>query len=366
MKILWFSWKDKRHPLAGGAEVVTDAILSRLVKDGHEATLLTSGYAGASGEDMVNGYRVIRVGGRASVYWHAFRYYRVHLKGVHDLVVEEINTIPFFTPWYVQGKRALFFHQLAREIWFYQIFFPLSLAGYCIEPFYLRLLSKERVITISESTKRDLARYGFKKENISIISEGIDIKPVERLESIKKTAIPTVLSLGAVRPMKRTLDIVRGFEIIKAHTPEVKLVIAGDMAGKYGKKVLREIANSNYKDDIEVLGKVSRQEKIRLMQEAHVLAVASLKEGWGLVVTEANSQGTPAVVYDVDGLRDCVRDGVTGLHTKENTPQALAEAIMKMLEEKEAHETMRQNAWEWSKTITFEKQYQNFLEIIKK
>jgi len=42
---------------------------------------------------------------------------------------------------------------------------------------------------------------------------------------------------------------------------------------------------------------------IGLLQKSHVLAVTSVKEGWGLVVTEANPQGTPAVVYNVDGLR---------------------------------------------------------------
>lgn len=366
MKILWFSWKDKKHPSAGGAEVVSDAILSRLAKDGHKVTLLTAGYTGATNKDTINGYQVIRVGGRLSVYWHAFRYYQKHLKGQHDFVIEEINTIPFFTPWYTKGKRVLFFHQLAREIWFYQMFFPASFVGYAVEPLYLCLLSKERVITISESTKRDLVRYGFKKENISIISVGIDIEPVESLDGIKKSSVPTILSLGAVRPMKRTLEIAKTFGILKEHIPNARLIIAGDMAGKYGEKVLQEIAKNKYKDDIQVLGRVTSEEKIHLMQEAHVLTVTSLKEGWGLIVTEANSQGTPAVVYNIDGLRDSVRDGETGLCAKENTPKGLAESIVKILGDNDAYEKMRQNAWELSKKHTFENQYEDFLNVIQK
>lgn len=366
MKILWLSWKDRNHPLAGGAEVVADAILSRLAKDGHEVTLLTAGYVGASSEDSIHGYRVVRVGGRFSVYWKAFRYYRKHLKGAHDLVIEDINTIPFFTRFYIEGKRVLLFHQLAEEIWFYQMFFPLSLIGYVIEPLYLRLISNDRVITVSESTKSDLIRHGFKKENIAIISEGIEMDPIENLDTANKAVVPTVLSLGAVRPMKRTLDIVKAFEILKANMPEERLVIAGDVTSAYGAKVVKEINKSAYKDAIQVLGKVSREEKVRLMQEAHVLAVTSLKEGWGLVVTEANSQGTPAVVYDVDGLRDSVRDGETGYCTKEKTPKSLAEALAKLLKGGEGYEKIRRNAWEWSKTITFERQYQDFLSAVQK
>lgn len=366
MKIIWFSWKDKKHPQAGGAEVVADALLSRLAKDGHEVTLLTARYAGASPEDTINGYRVIRVGGRFSVYWQAFRYYQKHLKGQHDFVIEEINTIPFFTRWYIAGKRTLFFHQLAREIWFYQMFFPLSLVGYIAEPVYLWLLSKDSVITISQSTKSDLVRFGFKPENISIISEGIDITPLESLEGIKKSDVPTILSLGAVRPMKRTLEIVKAFEVLKARVSTAVLVIAGDTAGKYGARVLQAVAESKYKNDIHVVGKVAREEKIRLMQSAHILAVTSLKEGWGLVVTEANSQGTPAVVYNVDGLRDSVRDGETGLYAKENTPEGLAKSMIQMLEDKTAYEKMRQNAWSWSKEVTFERGYEEFMKVIQK
>ena len=49
------------------------------------------------------------------------------------------------------------------------------------------------------------------------------------------------------------------------------------------------------------------------MAEAHVLLMTSVREGWGLVVTEANACGTPAVVYNVPGLRDSVRNEETGL-----------------------------------------------------
>jgi glycosyltransferase involved in cell wall biosynthesis len=92
--------------------------------------------------------------------------------------------------------------------------------------------------------------------------------------------------------------------------------------------------------------------------------VASVKEGWGLVVTEANSQGTPAVVYNCDGLRDSVQDGATGLVCKRNTPEALAEAMAALLQDQPRYEHMRRAAWEWSKDITFEKSYAQFKDIL--
>ncbi len=364
MKILWMAWKDNAHPLAGGAEVVKEELAKRLARDGHEVLLLVAGYSGSIPEETREGYRIVRVGGRFSVYWHAYRYYTQHLIGWADVVIDEVNTIPFFTPWYVQEKRILFFHQLAREIWFYQIPFPVSVVGYCLEPLYLWLLRKDNVITISESTKQDLVRYGFDVTRISIISEGITLTPVSDLATIQKYEVPTLLSLGAVRPMKRTLDAVKAFERTKTTLPNAHLILAGDTSGSYGKKVLAYIAQSPYRADIQVLGRVSGTQKIEIMQRAHAIVVTSVKEGWGLIVTEANSQGTPAVVYNVDGLRDSVNHRNTGLVCTRNTPEELAANIRNLLTVPEFYDRLRRKAWEWSQTITFDHAYTDLCRVL--
>ncbi|MDD4409354.1 MAG: glycosyltransferase family 4 protein [Candidatus Pacebacteria bacterium] len=365
MKILWFTWKDKKSPLAGGAEVVNEELAKRLVLDGNEVIFLVAGYEGCPKEEIIDGYRVIRLGNRYTVYWEAFRYYAENLKGWADLVIDEMNTIPFFTKFYVKEKRVMFIHQLCREIWFYQMFFPLSLIGYIIEPIYLWMLNSEKVITVSESTKKDLIRYGFREENVRIISEGIDIEPVPDLKDVVKSDKFTILSLGSVRSMKRTLEIVKAFEMAKKRLPCLKLIVAGDTESDYGKKVLRHIDDSEYRSDISCLGRVDRKKKMELMQRSHLICVTSVKEGWGLIVTEANSQGTPAIVYDVDGLRDSVRNGETGIVCKENSPECLAESVISMLRDKESYAKLRQKAWETSREITFERSYKEFLMIIK-
>lgn len=366
MKILWFTWKDKKNPLSGGAEVVNEELAKRLAKDGHEVIILTAGFPGGAKEEIVDGYKIIRLGSRYTVYWQAYKYYKKHLVGWADLVIDEINTIPFFAKFYVREKNTLFVHQLCREIWFYEIFFPLNLIGYLIEPIYLWFLRDRKVITVSESTRKDLMRFGFKAGNIKIISEGIEIEPAKELESCKviKYKVPTILSLGAIKTMKRTDHIIRAFEIAKVTVSDLQLVIAGLTEGKYGAKVLKLIKASKYKDSIEYLGKVSKEKKIELMQKAHVLCVTSIKEGWGLVVTEANSQGTPAIVYNVDGLRDSVKNNETGLICQQNTPENLAKNIIEILQNKEKYDLLRKNAWQWSKEINFEKSYRNIIAAI--
>ncbi|OQA04642.1 MAG: putative poly(glycerol-phosphate) alpha-glucosyltransferase [bacterium ADurb.Bin400] len=365
MKVLWLSWKDLKNPLAGGAEIVKEELARRLAKDGHEVVILTAGFAGAKQEESRDGYKIIRVGGRWTVYWHAYKYYKQHLRGWADVVIEEINTVPFFSPCYVNEKRVLFFHQLCREIWFYQMFFPLSWVGYCIEPVYLWWLRNNQVITVSDSTKKDLIKYGFSEKRINIISEGIELEPIDGLDKAKKSEEVVVLSLGAVREMKRTVHQIKAFELAKRELPNLKLKIAGSGDGRYFEKVMRLIEDSPYRQDIEYLGWVSKVEKIKLMREARLIVVTSIKEGWGLIVTEANSQGTPAVVYNVDGLRDSVKNKKTGLVTDKNSAQGLAEAIIGLLSMPMSdYEKMRKHAWEWSKKITFDESYEELRRVI--
>ncbi len=109
MKILWMAWKDIKNPYAGGAEVVNGQLAQRLVRDGHEVIFLVRGFADAPKEETRHGYRIIRVGDFHSVYWEAYRYYKKHLQGWADLVIEEVNTIPFFCNWYVRERNILFF-----------------------------------------------------------------------------------------------------------------------------------------------------------------------------------------------------------------------------------------------------------------
>jgi len=363
MKILWFTWKDRQHPQAGGAETVNEELAKRLVRDGHEVVFIVAGFPGCSSEEMIDGFKVIRLGGRYSVYWKAYRYYTKHLRGWADLVIEEINTMPFFTKLYTRGERTVYiFYQLCREIWFYQLGFPVNIIGYASEPLYLRYLAKTGCITLteSESAKQDLIKHGFDPDFVHIFSVGLEIERLSSLEGMEKYPEPTMLSLGAVREMKRTVHQIEAFELAKQDIPALKLKIAGSGVGRYFNDVQKMIQSSKYEKDIEYLGKISAEDKIALMRKCHCIAVTSVKEGWGLIVTEANSQGTPAVVYDVDGLRDSVQDNETGVVSISNTPESLALAIAFLFHNTGTYEKLRSAGWQWSEDITFENGYTQF------
>lgn len=369
MKILWLSWKDVTNPKAGGAEVVMHELCKRLVRDGHSVTILTALYPGATKNEVLDEINIIRVG--TNRYLHtilAAMYYIRNLRGQYDIVIEVVNTAPYMSPFYKgKAKSVLFYHQLARQIWFYEAPFPISLIGYFIlEPVATFMLgwSKTTTITVSESTKNDLIRFHFEPDKIHIISEGITINPVNNLEKVVKYKEPTLLIFGAGRSMKRPLAQIRAFETTRAKIPNLKLNVAGDMGGQYGKIVTSYIAKSKYVGDINCLGRVSDKKKIELMQKSHVLLQASVKEGWCLVVTEAASQGTPAVVYDVDGLRDSVRPRETGIVCQPHI-QDLASGVVSLLKDSQLYKSVQKAGWQWSKQITFDKSYKNFKQAIE-
>lgn len=366
MKILWMTWKDCSHPQAGGAELVNEELAKRAVADGHEVIFIVGGYKGSEQEGTHdNGYKIIRLGNRWTVYWKTYRYYKKHLVGWADVVIDEVNTVPYFAKYYVKERNILFVHQLCRQIWFYQIIFPLSLIGYLIEPVYLRMLSDKKVITVSESTKNDLMSYGFNKESVDIISEGITIESLPRLpRANSKFEHFTLLSLGSVRPMKRTIDQINAFEVAKMELSDLRLIIAGHYSGRYGKKVAKAIRASKYANDIELSGYINEREKIELLKRSHLLLQTSIKEGWGLTVTEAAALGTPAAVYNSDGLRDSVDGGKTGTITKQNNPQQLAKNVVTVLGDQRLYAKIRKAAWVWSKEISFNKGYRQFEESV--
>lgn len=369
MRVLWLAWKDTEHPEAGGAELVARELSRRLVSDGHHVTLLTCGYAGASTTQVQDGISIIRVG--SSRYLHPFQaltYYLRHLRGRFDVLIEEVEGgAPYFSTFFEKkARRFVLYHQLARVNWLYEIKQPLNYLGYYgLVPAATRLASLARapVITVSESTRQVLAEFGFAPERTHIISEGLAMEPVADLAGVHKHARPTLLSLGAMRAMKRTMHHIAAFEIAKQRIPELQLKVAGKASGPYGEQVVERMRTSPFADDIEYLGMVSRADKISLMQQAHLILQTAVEEGWGLTITEAASQGTPAVAYNVAGLRDSVRNGSTGILTNEN-PAALADGVAALLADSGRYARFREAAWQWSQRITFDQSYNDFKTVL--
>jgi len=283
------------------------------------------------------------------VHLRAIGHYRGKLRGRFDVVIDQVNTIPFFTPLWADVPIFMMVWQLAREVWWYESRFPLSGIVYILEPVYLRAYRNTPVLTYSNSTKTDLRHLGFRAP-ISVLPVGIE--PVGANTTAKSTD-PTFVYVGRLAPSKRVDDIIHAFAIFHHRTSRGRLLLIGQGPDRYVAHLRHRSVDLGVSDRIDFCGWLTGEEKHRQMTRAWVLLMASVREGWGLVVTEANACGTPAVVYDVAGLRDSVRHEQTGLVVAP-TPRALADGMERLVRAPELYSQFRQSALNWSHAFTFE------------
>jgi len=362
VKILIFNWRDIKNPKSGGAEFVTHEISKRWVNRGHEVTLFTSSFPLSKKEEIIDKVKIIRSGQQWSVHWKAYIFYQKYFKGKFDIIIDEINTIPFFTPLYVKEKKIAYFNQLAREIWFYESFFPVSLLGYLLEPLYLRFYRNIPTMVISASTKKDLVSMGFK--NVEVFPMAVDFEKTQKFLEEKEKNL-TIIYVGRLVSSKKVVDIIGAFRIIAKKAKDSKLWIVGSGNKKYEEKLKKLVEKYSLKDSVRFFGYVTQEEKYKLMSRATVIAVTSIREGWGLIVTEANSLMTPAVVYNSPGLRDAVIHNETGLICEDNNPADLAKNILSLLN-RDIYSRLQKNAYTDSKNKTWEKTAKTSLQILKK
>jgi glycosyltransferase involved in cell wall biosynthesis len=317
VRILVFNWKDRAHPHAGGAEVFTEEVGRELVARGHAVTLFAAAVAGRPERETVDGMEIVRRGGRLGVYREARRFWAEQPRGSHDVVVDEINTRPFLTPRFVRGTPIVtLIHQLAREIWSYETPFPVSALGrYVLEPWWLRGYRRVPALTVSQSSADSLARHhGW--EDVTVIPEGLAPHPAP---DVAKEDEPTVVFLGRLVAMKRPDHAFAAFELLREAVPTASLWLVGDgpLLGR-----LRSAAPPG----ATLLGRLEREQLQDRLARAHVLVATSIREGWGLNVSEAAACGTPAIGYRVPGLVDSVP--ASGGALVEPRPEALGAALV--------------------------------------
>lgn len=363
MRILILNWRDVRHPLAGGAEISTHEHAKRWVKAGHQVTQLSSSITGGKSSEILDGVSIIRMGNHYTVHLRAFIHYFLHLRDKVDLVIDEFHFIPFFTPLYCRKKKIAFIHETAEEVWFKNHFFPINFIGYFLEPLFFYLYRNIHFITVSDSTKNDLIKFGIKKEYIYIIYNGIvSIRSAE-----KKEKSPTMICLGRLAEDKGTKDAILAFFEVQKAFPDSSLWIVGKEEKCGMEDYIRKLTKKlSIEKKVIFFGFVQEKEKYDLLKRAWILINPSVKEGWGLTVIEAASQGTPGIAYDVSGLRDSIQDDKTGLLVKEKKPEKLAEKIILLLRNKPWYDKLSKQSFEWSKKFVWKKASKESLEFIEK
>ena len=335
MKVLVLNWLDPENPQAGGAEVHLHQIFRRLVAWGHSVTLLCSAWPGCERRAALDGIEVHRVGSRYTLSFAALLYFRRRLRAERfDVVVEDLNKVPFFSPfWGVGAPVALIVHHLFGTAAFQEASFPVAAATWLLELPVARVFRSVPTAAVSDSTAEDLVRRGIPRGGIEIIPNGVDLEVLSPSAREERFPEATLLYLGRLKRYKRVDLLLQAVAVLVRRGTSCRLLVAGRGDDQPRLEALRE--SLGLRERVEFLGFVSEVEKRDLLRKSWIHLLTSVKEGWGISNLEAAACGTPTIASDVPGLRDSVVHGRTGFLVPHGDVEILSRRIEELLGDEE-------------------------------
>lgn len=328
MRITFLTWRDTAHPDGGGSEVYVEQIAERLVDRGHQVTVFTAKYPGALPRETRAGVHYVRKGGRLTVYPRGL----IRLLGRsgrnQDVVVEVINGLPFAAR--LVRRRGLFalVHHSHEHQW--QMIYPGlgGRLGWAVESRVTpRLYRHVPHVTVSGPSRDDLHALGIPAQNITIVRNGLVASTAREPE---KSTAPRLCVLGRLVPHKQVehaLDVVAG---LRASGVDVELDVVG--AGWWADHLIEHAGALAVDDLVHFHGHVDDAERDLILGRAWLHLLPSAKEGWGLAVLDAASQGTGTIAYrSAGGVQESIEDGVSGVLTDD--PQHFFETVRALVSE---------------------------------
>jgi glycosyltransferase involved in cell wall biosynthesis len=321
-------------------------------------------FPGAPAEEFVDGIRVIREGSRNLFNFLVYPRYRSRFRHEgYDVIVDDLNKIPFFTPAFVREPLVGIVHHLFGKSIFVEVSLPAGLyvsgAEQAAFPFYRRI----PIAVVSESTKSEMLSHGFQPEMLTIVPNAIDHRLYRQID-VPTVPGPVIGYLGRMKKYKSVDHLLRALPIIRQEHPTVRTVFVGDGDSRPGlEQLARELGLA---DAVRFTGFVPSEEKVRLLNQMHVVVNTSAKEGWGLTVVEANACGVPVVASDVPGLRDSVLDGTTGLLYEYGNIEQLAEKVCLVLRDDVLRKRLADEAVTWAGSFTWERSAERMIEMMER
>ncbi len=362
MRILVFNWQDIRNPNSGGAEVHLHEIFRRIVAMGHSVTLFCSAFIGSAHEETIDGISIIRAGSRNLFNYLVPRRYASHFSNEkYDVVVDDVNKIPFYTPLYVREPVVGVLHHLFGRSIFKEVGWLPAAYVYGAERLALSVYRKTPFAVVSESTRKELLEAGFSSDRIMIVPNGVTMPNANLPDSIPPE--PVVGHFGRLKKYKSVDHLLKAFVKVRERIPNAKLIIVGEGDHRI---TLEQISHKLGLDSVvNFTGYVDEATKNRLLINSTVVVNCSVKEGWGLTVLEANAFGVPVVASNVPGLRDSVVENRTGLLYDYGNIDQLADRIIALLTDKELRGRLSVEARRWAESFSWDRSADLMLELIE-
>ncbi len=311
MRITFLSWRDTTHVDGGGSEIFTEQVAAELVRRGHEVTIRCAAVPGQPASQVRDGVRLSRAGGRLTVYPRALAWLLRNRRSI-DVVVDVINGLPFASPLVRRRGIVALIHHVHREQW--HIIYPGlgGTIGWFVESRITPLLYRGLPhLTVSDATARDLVRLGVPERRITVARNGVAHGAATDTALVPKAPVPTLAVLSRLVPHKQIEHLFQIAARLRGEFGDLRVDVIGE--GWWHEELSAEADRLGVGDLVRFHGHVPDEDRDRLLASAWLHVLPSVKEGWGLAISEAALQGTPTLAYrSAGGVNESVVDGVTG------------------------------------------------------
>jgi len=223
LKILVINWQDWKHPLAGGAEVHLYEVFKRIKERGHNVTILSCDEYGLKKRESENGIEILRKGKREFFNFYIYAGIKEFLKKRRfDVIIDDINKIPFYTPLFTKKPVVAIVHHLFRKAIYKETSFLPAFYVYLTETLIPCVYRNTTFIAVSLSTKKDLINLGIPEENIHVVENGINLSLYKPL-GLKRE--PMVLYVGRIKKYKSIEHLLYATKLLKNKGMKFKVVI---------------------------------------------------------------------------------------------------------------------------------------------
>ena len=358
--VVILNWRDTTNPEGGGSELYVERVAAGLAAAGRPVTLVCADHPGAPAEESAGGVRVLRRGSQRTVYLRAMLLHATGRLGRHGAVVDVHNGMPFLSTLWCRRPVVVLVHHVHREQWRVVLPRPLARLGWWLESAVApRAYRRARYVAVSESTRRELVALGVREAAITVIRNGADRPPA--VPAARDAAVPTVCVLGRLVPHKQVEYALEAVADLRRRLPELRLDVVG--RGWWEPRLRQAAERLGLGDAVRFHGFAGEVTKRELLASAWVLAMPSLKEGWGLAVMEAAAQGTPAVgLRSAGGLAESIVDGQTGLLA--DGPEDFTTQLEKVLTDEELRRSLGAAARRRCAGFTWERAAAEFAAVL--
>lgn len=325
MNILILNWRDPLNSSAGGAEKLNMRILEPLIKRGDKIIWYAKREKGQKRVEELDGVKIVRFG---NVFTHflVWPFFILNKKfGKIDLVFDCIHGIGYFTPMFMPNtKRKVLIYEVAQNLWDEMFSAPVGLYGRTMEKIMFFIYKTSDFWTISKSTKEDLLKMGIESKRILILPMGFDAP--KKIKKYSKFKEPTALFVGRLVEMKGIKDAIKAI----GETKDWQLNVIGRGTEKFERELGELVEELGLKKRVKFMGFVSETKKFEEMSKAWVLLVPSSREGWGMIIPEANYMGTQVIGYNSPGIRDSLPYYSDKNILIDQNPESITKAIKKI------------------------------------